>query len=124
MSMNTYLRKCSCGKWQENGFLCSHTVVVLSYSSNHTGHDLFEYIEPYFSKRFYEQSVAEVIHLVVTFNKSVNDMSHIAILPPITRKMIGRPKKRKISSWVRNCDWLLLGINTRSQCIAEGTSAI
>ena len=98
MSVNTRLKTCSCGKWQQNGFLFSYTVAVLHRSSQQTGHDIFDYIEPYFFTGYYQQSVADPIHPVVTFNEIVNGKSCSGILPPITKKMPGRPKKRRIPS--------------------------
>ena len=95
MLVNVALRICSCGKWQQDGFPCSHAATVINCCSHLSGKDLMEYIEPYFYTHFYQLALSGIIHPVVTFGRLDNE---ICIFPPVTKKQPGMPKKKRIPS--------------------------
>ena len=92
------LRTCFCGGWQHNEFPCSHAVAVLNNSSHLTEKDLMDYIEPYFYLSFYKKSLDMSIHPITTFNRVGNGIEDPQVLPPITQKLHGRPKNKRIPS--------------------------
>ena len=98
MLVNVALRICSCGKWQQDGFLCSHATTVINCCSYQSEKDLMEYIEPYFFTHFYQLALSGTIHLVITFSRLDNDLNEICILPTVTKKQPRRPKKKRVPS--------------------------
>ena len=122
MFVNIEERICKCGKWQQHGFPCAHAAVALISSSYMTRNGITDYIKSYFFMNFNELVVSEPIHPVVTFGKMETVTSKVEILPPITRKLPGRPKKKMVPSRGENmqgvkcsrCD--LKGRHNRKSC--------
>ena len=96
MHVKTSVRWCSCGKWQHNGFPCCHAIAVLSSSSQRTGKELLDFVEPYFFVIYYQQSLLTSIQPVATFGMPDANVETLVIRPPITKKLPGRPKKKRI----------------------------
>ena len=98
MFINIGQRICKCGKWQAHGFPCPHAVAVLTKNNHMSGEGIMDYIKPYFFTSYYDIAVLEPIHPIVTFGRNVNVTPEVVILPPITRKLPSRPKKKRIPS--------------------------
>ena len=88
-------RTCSCGGWQYNGFPCDHAAVVLHYSSRLTHREIVDYIEPYFHVRFFDQSYSKFIHPIPTVEIGESSDSDYFILPPLGKRLTGRPRKKR-----------------------------
>ena len=93
--IDTALRLCSCGRWQHYGFPCAYATIVLHKTSHIIGKDLMQFIDPYFYVSFYKQAFAGSIHPVTTHGRDECSRSKPTILPPISKKLPGRPKKKK-----------------------------
>ena len=88
--------------WQHHGFPCTHAVAVLHKTSHITGKDIMEYVEPYFHVCFYKKSLEHSIHPVTYYGRVEHSVSKPSILPPISKKLPGRPKKERIPSGGEN----------------------
>ena len=86
-------RTCSCCKWLINNFPCSHAVVVAQKS----GKDLNMLVDQFFHVSTYKDAYSKSIFPIVIVGKPAVVVEDVVILPPITRKQLGRPKKKKVS---------------------------
>ncbi|KAG5526792.1 hypothetical protein RHGRI_032905 [Rhododendron griersonianum] len=87
-------RTCSCCWWQLNGFPCCHAVCAIKYS----GKDLNLYVERYFHVESYHQVYSKPIYPVASLLKGDVVDCGTSILPPLSKKPPGRPKKKRIRS--------------------------
>ncbi|KAG5556704.1 hypothetical protein RHGRI_007094 [Rhododendron griersonianum] len=87
-------RTCSCCWWQLNGFPCCHAVCAIKYS----GKDLNLYVERYFHVESYRQVYSKPIYPVASLLKGDVVDCGTSILPPLSKKPPGRPKKNRIRS--------------------------
>ncbi|KAG5525661.1 hypothetical protein RHGRI_032085 [Rhododendron griersonianum] len=87
-------RTCSCCWWQLNGFPCCHAVCAIKYS----GKDLNLYVERYFHVESYRQVYSKPIYPVASLLKGDVVDCGTSILPPLSKKPPGRPKKKRIRS--------------------------
>ncbi|KAI8551629.1 hypothetical protein RHMOL_Rhmol06G0200800 [Rhododendron molle] len=94
ISVDIGRRTCSCCWWQLNGFPCCHAVCAIKYS----GKDLNLYVERYFHVESYRQVYSKPIYPVASLLKSDMVDYGSSILPPLSKKPPGRPKKKRIRS--------------------------
>ncbi|KAG5557159.1 hypothetical protein RHGRI_007430 [Rhododendron griersonianum] len=87
-------RTCSCCWWQLNGFPYCHAVYAIKYS----GKDLNLYVERYFHVESYRQVYSKPIYPVASLLKGDVVDCGTSILPPLSKKPPGRPKKKRIRS--------------------------
>ncbi|XP_058217393.1 uncharacterized protein LOC131328469 [Rhododendron vialii] len=85
-------RTCSCCWWQLNGFPCCHAVCAIKYS----GKDLNLYVERYFHIESYREVYSKPIYPVASLWKGDVVDCGTSILPPLSKKPPGRPKKKRI----------------------------
>ncbi|KAL7230145.1 hypothetical protein ACSBR2_008637 [Camellia fascicularis] len=88
------LRTCSCRKWEINGYLCQHVIAAIFRS----GKNLNSFVEAFFHVDMYRQAYSFSIGPVSTVEKPVCNIDDAMILPPLSKKLAGRPKKNKIAS--------------------------
>ncbi|XP_017416485.1 uncharacterized protein LOC108327275 [Vigna angularis] len=87
--------ECSCRKWMISGIACCHAVASMNYSNV----DPKTFIPIWFRKSTYEEAYASIIypvngHLLWENTSSPN------VLPPLKRKILGRPKKKiRMEPW-------------------------
>ncbi|XP_017426215.1 uncharacterized protein LOC108334790 [Vigna angularis] len=82
-------KKCSCRKWMISAIPCCHAIATMNYSNV----DPENFIPTLFTRSTYEEVYASIIfplngHLLWE-TTNFND-----VLPPVMRKMPGRPKKK------------------------------
>ncbi|KAF7152728.1 hypothetical protein RHSIM_Rhsim01G0157800 [Rhododendron simsii] len=94
VSVDIERHTCSCCWWQLNGFPCCHAVCVIKYS----GKDLNLYVERYFHVESYCQVYSKPIYPVASLWKGDVVDCGTSILPPLSKKPPGRPKKKRIRS--------------------------
>ncbi|XP_017412920.1 uncharacterized protein LOC108324484 [Vigna angularis] len=88
-------KECSCRKWMISAIPCCHAIVAMNYSNV----DPENFIPTLFTRSTYEEVYASIIfplngHLLWE-TTNFND-----VLPPVMRKMPGRPKKkRRLEAW-------------------------
>ncbi|XP_014499552.1 uncharacterized protein LOC106760653 [Vigna radiata var. radiata] len=82
--------ECSCRKWMISGIPCCHAVAAMHYINL----DPDTFIPTWFMKSTYEETYASIIYPVnghlLWENTSLPD-----VMPPVKRKMPGRPKKKR-----------------------------
>ncbi|KAL7239369.1 hypothetical protein ACSBR2_005304 [Camellia fascicularis] len=76
------LRTCSCRKWEING----------------SERNLNSFVEPFFHADMYRQAYSFSIGPVPTVEKPLCSIEDAMILPPLSKRPAGRPKKNKIAS--------------------------
>ncbi|KAL7194073.1 hypothetical protein ACSBR2_025671 [Camellia fascicularis] len=88
------LRTCSCRKWEINGYPCQHVVAAIFRS----GKNLNSFVEPFFHADMYRQAYSFSIGPVPTVEKPLCSIENAMILPPLSKRPAGRPKKNRIAS--------------------------
>ncbi|KAL7208552.1 hypothetical protein ACSBR1_030318 [Camellia fascicularis] len=88
------LRTCSCRKWEINGYPCQYVVAAIFRS----GKNLNSFVEPFFHADMYRQAYSFSIGPVPTVEKPVCSIDDVMILPPLSKRLAGRPKKNIIIS--------------------------
>ena len=85
-------RTCSCRMWQLSGLPCQHAIAVFGKLNR----SVEEYVPACFRKQSFHDAYNQFLGPVggMSFWPDCNDMSKI--LPPITKKMPGRPRKKRI----------------------------
>ncbi|XP_058192052.1 uncharacterized protein LOC131309432 [Rhododendron vialii] len=95
MMKSMCLRRERASKWEQlNGFPCCHAVCAIKYS----GKDLNLYVERYFHVESYRQVYSKPIYPVASLLKGDVVDCGTSILPPLSKKPPGRPKKKRIRS--------------------------
>ncbi|XP_058217035.1 uncharacterized protein LOC131327932 [Rhododendron vialii] len=87
-------RTCSCCWWQLNAFPCCHAVCAIKYS----GKDLNLYVKRYFHVESYRWVYSKPIYPVASLLKGDVVDCGTCILPPLSKKPPGWPKKKRIRS--------------------------
>ncbi|XP_014515422.1 uncharacterized protein LOC106773224 [Vigna radiata var. radiata] len=94
-TVNLETKECSCRKWMISGIPCCHAIAAMNYCNE----DPKNLIPSCFTRTTYEATYAAMIYPVngqMLWEKT----SFVDVLPPIIRKMPGRPKKkRKLEAW-------------------------
>ncbi|XP_038702601.1 uncharacterized protein LOC119999156 [Tripterygium wilfordii] len=86
--------KCSCGMWSLNGYPCVHAVKAIS----RCGRPIEEFVPYYFHVSAFRKSYEEPIHPIpASLSVDFKD-ENFEILPPVTKRQPGRPRKRRIRS--------------------------
>ncbi|XP_047159356.1 uncharacterized protein LOC124829828 [Vigna umbellata] len=86
---------CSCRKWMISGIPCCHANATMNYSNE----DPQNFIPSWFTRSTYEETYASMIY-PVNGKLLWERTSYDDVLPPILRKLPGRPKKkRKLEAW-------------------------
>ncbi|XP_014490240.1 uncharacterized protein LOC106752970 [Vigna radiata var. radiata] len=86
---------CSCRKWLISGIPCCHAIAAMNYSSL----DAEDFIPTCFRRSTYEEVYASIIYPVNGHLLWERTPYH-DVLPPIKRKLPGRPKKkRRLEAW-------------------------
>ncbi|XP_014496774.1 uncharacterized protein LOC106758355 [Vigna radiata var. radiata] len=83
-------QKCSCRKWKISGIPCCHAIVAMNYYNE----DPKNFIPSCFTRSTYEATYAAMIYPVngqLLWEKT----SFVDVLPPLIRKLPGRPKKKR-----------------------------
>ncbi|KAL7231399.1 hypothetical protein ACSBR2_009621 [Camellia fascicularis] len=88
------LRTYSCRKWEINGYPYQHTIAAIFRS----GKNLNSFVEPFFHVDMYRQVYLFSIGSVPTVEKPVCNIVDAMILPPLSKRPVGRPKKNIIAS--------------------------
>ncbi|XP_028122603.1 uncharacterized protein LOC114319753 [Camellia sinensis] len=95
VSVGLLNKTCSCYQWQLNGFLCTHAVTAIQKS----GGDLYAYVEPFYYTSKFKACYAESVYPIPTVEKPLVAMDDLVVLPPVCKKLPGRPRKNRIPSW-------------------------
>ncbi|KAL7229050.1 hypothetical protein ACSBR2_007698 [Camellia fascicularis] len=81
--------------WNEiNGYPCQHVVAAIFRS----GKNLNSFVKPFFHVDMYRQAYSFSIGPVPTVEKLVCSIDDAMILPPLSKKLAGRPKKNIVAS--------------------------
>lgn len=88
------LRTCSCRKWEINGYPCQHAVAAIFRS----GKNLNSFIELFFHADMYHQAYSFSIGSIPTVEKPMCSIDDAMILPPLSKRLVGRLKKNRIAS--------------------------
>ncbi|KAL7187939.1 hypothetical protein ACSBR1_037890 [Camellia fascicularis] len=67
-------------------------------AANHEYENLNSFVEPFFHTDMYRQAYLFSIGPIPTVEKPVYSIDDVMILPPLTKRLVGRPKKNKITS--------------------------
>ncbi|KAF7146628.1 hypothetical protein RHSIM_Rhsim04G0107600 [Rhododendron simsii] len=94
VSVDIGRRICSCCWWPLNGFPCCHAICAIKYSSK----NLNLHVERYFHVESYRQVYSKPIYPVASLWKGDVVDCGTSILPPLSKKPPGRPKKKRICS--------------------------
>lgn len=84
-------RTCSCNRWRIDGFPCAHAVRCIMVN----GEDLYNYVEHYFTVKFYRESYKHAINPVPTVEKPVTVSPKSMVFGPNNGPQPGRPSKKK-----------------------------
>ncbi|KAL3529642.1 hypothetical protein ACH5RR_008964 [Cinchona calisaya] len=85
---------CTCREWDMTGIPCVHACSAIMHDRKK---EVFEFVNPYYSKKYYKQTYAEVIIPIPDPNLWINSNGHPTD-PPILRKRPGRPKNLRKKS--------------------------
>ncbi|KAK2646521.1 hypothetical protein Ddye_021716 [Dipteronia dyeriana] len=81
---------CDCGFWQVSGIPCKHAMAVIN-TKRLNSHD---FVHKYLTKEYYLKTYSHVINPIP--NEFLwPEIEHIEVLPPMKKKMSGRPKKKQ-----------------------------
>lgn len=94
VSVNIARRTCSCCQWQFKGFPCCHAVCAIYHSQK----ELNSFIDPYFYVTTYRDAYSNSIYPIPTLWKPAPGGKEDSILPPLSKKPPGRPRKKRIRS--------------------------
>ncbi|KAH7833222.1 hypothetical protein Vadar_004199 [Vaccinium darrowii] len=94
VSVNIARRTCSCCQWQFKGFPCCHAVCAIYHSKK----ELNSFIDPYFYVTTYRDAYSKSIYPIPTLWKPAPGGKEDSILPPLSKKPPGRPRKKRIRS--------------------------
>ncbi|KAG5524298.1 hypothetical protein RHGRI_031088 [Rhododendron griersonianum] len=92
--VNLSNQTCSCFDWQFRCFPCCHAVCAI-YNS---GKDLQNYVDPYYMVETYREVYLLPIYPIPTLGKPAPGGNEDTILPPLSRKPSGRPRKKRLRS--------------------------
>ncbi|RZC68567.1 hypothetical protein C5167_031767 [Papaver somniferum] len=84
-------KTCSCNCWKINGFPCAHDVRCIMGN----GVDPYEYVEDYFTTKFYRESYSRPIHPVHTVERPATISPKYVVHGPKVLPQSGRPSKKK-----------------------------
>ncbi|KAL7208908.1 hypothetical protein ACSBR1_030612 [Camellia fascicularis] len=87
------LRTCLCQKWERNGYPCQHVATAIFSNEK----NLNSFVEPFFHTDMYRQASSFSIGPVSTIEKHVLNIDDDMILPPLSKRPVGRPKKNRIA---------------------------
>ncbi|KAL7265392.1 hypothetical protein ACSBR1_003208 [Camellia fascicularis] len=88
------LRTCSCRKWEINGYPCQDAVATIFRS----GRNLNSFVELFFHSDMYREAYLFSIDPVPTIKKPMYSIDDAMILPPLSKRPVGRLKKNRIAS--------------------------
>ena len=88
------LRTCACRKWKINGYPCQHVVAAIFKS----GKNLNSFVKPFFHTDMYRQAYSFSIGPIPTIEKPVCSIDDAIILPLLSKRLVRKPKKNRISS--------------------------
>ncbi|XP_039138740.1 uncharacterized protein LOC120276066 [Dioscorea cayenensis subsp. rotundata] len=80
---------CSCCMWQVYGIPCKHACAAILQTDT----NIHRYIDDYFTVDSYRQAYAEAI-----FSVPDDINSELLVRPPITKKPVGRPRRKRLES--------------------------
>ena len=89
--VNIDKKTCSCRLWQLNGYGCVHSVAALSYLNR----DAENYVDSMFTRDMYLRTYAYQV-FPMNGSKMWPATTNIPPLPPISRRMPGRPKTKRV----------------------------
>ncbi|KAF7142607.1 hypothetical protein RHSIM_Rhsim05G0171400 [Rhododendron simsii] len=92
--VNLSTQTCSCFEWQFRCFPCCHAVCAI-YNS---GKNLQNYVDPYYMVETYREVYSLPIYPIPTLLKPAPGGNEDTILPPLSRKPSGRPRKKRLRS--------------------------
>ena len=81
---------CSCGKWDKSGILCQHAMAAITFH----GVDPLNYISEWFKKETYLKAYQFNISPVKGRSFWPTSVERL-MLPPMTKRMLGRPPKKR-----------------------------
>ncbi|XP_026396819.1 uncharacterized protein LOC113291509 [Papaver somniferum] len=84
-------KTCSCNHWKINGFPCADVVRCIMGN----GEDPYEYVEDYFTAKFYRESYSRPIHTVPTVERPATTSPKSVVHGPKVLPQSGRPSKKK-----------------------------
>ncbi|BFG34699.1 hypothetical protein CerSpe_209720 [Prunus speciosa] len=83
-------RLCSCHEWQIKGFPCVHALVAVQKDSG----CIHEYTDDHFKSSYFRCSYAFSISPIPDIKNVMHEGSEDVIMPPLTKKRRGRPRKK------------------------------
>ncbi|KAK3230735.1 hypothetical protein Dsin_002616 [Dipteronia sinensis] len=84
---------CDCGFWQVSGIPCKHAMAVITTKRL----NIRDFVHKYLTKEYYLKTYSHVINPIP--NEFLwPEIEHIEVLPPMKKKMLGRPKKNRKKS--------------------------
>ncbi|XP_038701798.1 uncharacterized protein LOC119998517 [Tripterygium wilfordii] len=89
-TVNLAERECSCRQWDISGLPCCHAINCINFKH----HNIEDYVPICFKKPAYERCYDNIIEPTNGPNQW-DDTKLPDILPPPTKKVLGRPKKRR-----------------------------
>ncbi|XP_026378676.1 uncharacterized protein LOC113273124 [Papaver somniferum] len=84
-------KTCSCDCWKINGFPCAHVVRCIMRN----GEDPYDYVEQYFTTKFYRESYSKPIHPVPTVERPATISPKSVVRGPKVLPQSGLPSKKK-----------------------------
>ncbi|XP_039134903.1 uncharacterized protein LOC120272206 [Dioscorea cayenensis subsp. rotundata] len=87
-------RACSCHSWQVYGIPYKHACAIILQTDT----NIHRYVNNYFTVDSYRQAYAEAIFPVANNYKPDDVNLELLMRPPITKKPIGRPRRKRLES--------------------------
>ena len=81
-----------------NGFPCPHAAAAIYNSGLRSGNVLIDYIKEYFFAQYYREAYSMPIESIVNSRMQEVSSSECFILPLICKKLLGRPRTKRIPS--------------------------
>ncbi|KAF5175382.1 hypothetical protein FRX31_035031 [Thalictrum thalictroides] len=88
--VNIATRECTCRMWALSGILCCHAIAAIYYKEEDPDEYVSHYLKVEYAKKAYQYPLP-----CCNGEKVWERTNYEAILPPVKRKMPGRPKKAR-----------------------------
>ncbi|XP_054785925.1 uncharacterized protein LOC129292388 [Prosopis cineraria] len=101
VQVNLELRECSCLAWQMSELPCPHACVAIKFSHG----NIYQYVEEWYHLSCQEKIYGSNMIPIETFDipkpdtaTLTNNLSQTFLQPPLTSRLLGRPRTRRIES--------------------------
>ncbi|XP_039119170.1 uncharacterized protein LOC120255401 [Dioscorea cayenensis subsp. rotundata] len=85
---------CSCRRWEIHGLPCKHACVAIMQTDT----NVHSYVADYFTVEWYHRAYANPISPVPDSDKPPDDNCPLRLRQPISKKQLGRSRKKRIES--------------------------